>query len=73
MSTYREACQNRTGGWSVTADYAEPGTLCLQRDGGGLDIVYNENPLTVAQLRALSNELDEAAANLASELLEGGE
>ncbi|MFD7646378.1 hypothetical protein ACFV5M_01750 [Streptomyces albidoflavus] len=59
-----------TGGWAVTSDYAPPGTLCLAVDEGGYTVVYNETPLTVAQLRALSNVLDEAAANLAAELLE---
>ncbi|CAM5407138.1 hypothetical protein SMICM304S_08771 [Streptomyces microflavus] len=65
-------CSNRdsrTGGWAVTSDYANPGTLCLEVDEGGYIVVHNE-PLTVAQLRALSNVLDEAAANLAAEMLE---
>ncbi|GGX26801.1 hypothetical protein [Streptomyces chryseus] len=59
-----------TGGWVVTDSYARPGTRCLQSDEGSYDVVYSDNPLTVAQLRALSNVLDEAAAELALTLLE---
>ncbi|OSC76502.1 hypothetical protein B5180_01730 [Streptomyces sp. BF-3] len=66
------ACNHdsRTGGWAVTSDYAPPETLCLAVDEGGYIVVHNESPLTVAQLRALSNVLNEAAANLAAEMLE---
>ncbi|WP_371666017.1 hypothetical protein OG306_33360 [Streptomyces sp. NBC_01241] len=59
-----------TGGWGVTSDYARPGTLCLEVDEGGWIVVHNENPLTVNQLRALSNVLNKAAAELAADLLE---
>ncbi|HLL34193.1 MAG TPA: hypothetical protein VK545_09940 [Streptomyces sp.] len=59
-----------TGGWSLTKDYARPGTLCLSADEGSYDVVYDAHPLTVAQLRALANVLDEAAAELAAEQLE---
>ncbi|WP_327712401.1 hypothetical protein OG912_32275 [Streptomyces sp. NBC_00464] len=61
---------SRTGGWAVTSDYANPGTLCLEVNEGGYTVVHNESPLTVAQLRALSNVIDEAAAELAANLLE---
>ena len=59
-----------TGGWGLTKEYAQPGTLCLKADEGSYDVVCNEHPLTVAQLRALANVLDEAAAELAAEQLE---
>lgn len=49
---------NDTGGWSLTKDYANEGTLCLQAEEyGNLDIVYNENPLTPPQMRALAEHL----------------
>jgi hypothetical protein len=48
---------SNTGGWSLTEDYADEGTLCLQRDDGGWDIVYNNNPLNPSQMRALAEHL----------------
>ncbi|WP_329168334.1 hypothetical protein OG709_29990 [Streptomyces sp. NBC_01267] len=59
-----------TGGWGLTSSYSDPGTLCLYADEGGMDIVYNDNPLTVSQLRALANVLNQAAADLAADLTE---
>lgn len=60
-----------TGGWSLTREFSPSGTLSLQADEGSYDVVYSDHPLTVAQLRALANVLDEAAAELAAEQLEG--
>jgi hypothetical protein len=49
------------GGWSLTEDYAEEGTLCLQREEGDIDVVFNGSPLTPSQMRALGEHLIRAA------------
>ncbi|MGW6949002.1 hypothetical protein ACWGHD_19010 [Streptomyces xanthophaeus] len=59
-----------TGGWSLSREMSPPGTLSLMADHGSYDVVYDDNPLSVSQLRALANLLDTAAAELAADMLE---
>jgi hypothetical protein len=53
-----------TGGWALTDGYASDDRLCLMADEGSIDIVYNSNPLSAPQMRALASVLVEKAEGL---------